>query len=78
MQCQYSNGDCYSEISHHSSIISNHIFYVFKQIQILCESDEYFIVEEGNDFGLSIIFPFITVPLSSISLMLIKLQLKIG
>ncbi len=26
---------------------------VFKQIQILCESDEYFIVEEGNDFGLS-------------------------
>lgn len=26
---------------------------VFKQIKILCESDEYYIVEEGNDFGLS-------------------------
>lgn len=26
---------------------------VFKQIQILCESDEYFIIEEGNSFGLS-------------------------
>ncbi len=26
---------------------------VFKQIQILCESDEYYIIEEGNDFGLS-------------------------
>ena len=26
---------------------------VFKQIQILCESDEYYIVKEGSDFGLS-------------------------
>lgn len=26
---------------------------VFKQIQILCESDEYYIIEEGNSFGLS-------------------------
>lgn len=26
---------------------------VFKQIEILCESDDYYIVEEGNDFGLS-------------------------
>lgn len=26
---------------------------VFKQIQILCESDEYYIIEEGNNFGLS-------------------------
>ena len=26
---------------------------VFKQIHILCESDEYYIIEEGNDFGLS-------------------------
>lgn len=26
---------------------------VFKQIKILCESDEYYIIEEGNDFGLS-------------------------
>ena len=26
---------------------------VFKQIRILCESDDYYIVEEGNDFGLS-------------------------
>ena len=26
---------------------------VFKQIQILCESDEYYIVKEGNNFGLS-------------------------
>lgn len=26
---------------------------VFKQIRILCESDEYFIVEEGNNYGLS-------------------------
>lgn len=26
---------------------------VFKQIQILCESDEYYIIEEGNAFGLS-------------------------
>ncbi len=26
---------------------------VFKQIQVLCESDEYFIIEEGNSFGLS-------------------------
>lgn len=26
---------------------------VFKQIKILCESDEYYIVEEGNSFGLS-------------------------
>ncbi len=25
----------------------------FKQIQILCESDEYYIIEEGNSFGLS-------------------------
>lgn len=26
---------------------------VFKQINILCKSDEYYIVEEGNDYGLS-------------------------
>ena len=26
---------------------------LFKQIQILCESDEYYIVEEGNSYGLS-------------------------
>ncbi|MBQ8803538.1 MAG: hypothetical protein IJZ53_07900 [Tyzzerella sp.] len=26
---------------------------VFKQIEILCESDDYYIIEEGNDFGLS-------------------------
>lgn len=26
---------------------------MFKQIQILCESDEYYIIEEGNSFGLS-------------------------
>ena len=26
---------------------------VFKQIQILCESDEYYIIEEGNSIGLS-------------------------
>lgn len=26
---------------------------VFKQIRILCESDEYYIIEEGNSFGLS-------------------------
>lgn len=26
---------------------------VFKQIQILCESDEYYIVEEGNNYGLT-------------------------
>lgn len=26
---------------------------VFKQINILCESDEYYIIEEGNSFGLS-------------------------
>ena len=26
---------------------------VFKQIQILCESDEYYIIKEGNSFGLS-------------------------
>ncbi len=26
---------------------------VFKQIQILCESEEYYIVEAGNDYGLS-------------------------
>ena len=26
---------------------------VFKQIQVLCESDEYYIVEEGSSFGLS-------------------------
>lgn len=26
---------------------------IFKQIKILCESDEYYIVEEGNSFGLS-------------------------
>lgn len=26
---------------------------VFKQIHILCKSDEYYIVEEGNDYGLS-------------------------
>lgn len=26
---------------------------VFKQIQVLCESDEYYIIEEGNSFGLS-------------------------
>lgn len=26
---------------------------VFKQIKILCESDEYYIVEEGNSYGLS-------------------------
>lgn len=26
---------------------------VFKQIKILCESDEYYIIEEGNAFGLS-------------------------
>ncbi len=26
---------------------------VFKQIQILCESDEYYIVKEGSDYGLS-------------------------
>lgn len=26
---------------------------LFKQIQILCESDEYYIVEEGSDYGLS-------------------------
>jgi hypothetical protein len=25
----------------------------FKQIKILCESDDYYIIEEGNDFGLS-------------------------
>lgn len=26
---------------------------IFKQIRILCESDEYYIVESGNDYGLS-------------------------
>ena len=26
---------------------------VFKQIQILCESEEYYIVETGSDYGLS-------------------------
>lgn len=26
---------------------------VFKQIKILCESDEYYIVETGNDYGLA-------------------------
>lgn len=26
---------------------------VFKQIKVLCESDEYYIIEEGNKFGLS-------------------------
>ena len=26
---------------------------VFKQINILCESDTYYIVEEGNSYGLS-------------------------
>jgi len=26
---------------------------VFKQINILCESDDYYIIEEGNSFGLS-------------------------
>lgn len=26
---------------------------VFKQIEILCEGDEYYIVQEGNDYGLS-------------------------
>ena len=26
---------------------------VFKQIKILCESDEYYIIEKGNSFGLS-------------------------
>ena len=26
---------------------------VFKQIKILCESDDYYIIEDGNDFGLS-------------------------
>ena len=26
---------------------------VFKQIKILCESDDYYTIEEGNDFGLS-------------------------
>ena len=26
---------------------------LFKQIKILCESDEYYIVEEGSDYGLS-------------------------
>ena len=26
---------------------------VFKQIKILCESDDYYIIEEGNSFGLS-------------------------
>lgn len=26
---------------------------VFKQIKVLCESDEYYIVEEGNDYGLA-------------------------
>ena len=26
---------------------------VFKQIQILCESDEYYIVATGSDYGLS-------------------------
>lgn len=26
---------------------------VFKQIHVLCESDEYYIIEEGNSFGLS-------------------------
>ena len=26
---------------------------VFKQIHILCESDEYYIVESGNSYGLA-------------------------
>ena len=26
---------------------------VFKQIKILCESEEYYVVEEGNDYGLA-------------------------
>ena len=26
---------------------------VFKQIKILCESEEYYVVESGNDYGLS-------------------------
>ena len=26
---------------------------IFKQIHILCESDEYYIVEEGSDYGLA-------------------------
>ncbi len=26
---------------------------VFKQVNILCESDDYYIVESGSDYGLS-------------------------
>ena len=26
---------------------------VFKQVEILCESEEYYIIEEGNSYGLS-------------------------
>ena len=28
-------------------------FAVFRQVKILCESDEYYIVESGNEYGLS-------------------------
>lgn len=43
-----------SEIRSLKGVFSiNKGYAVFKQIRILCESDDYYIVEEGNDFGLS-------------------------
>lgn len=31
----------------------NRGYAVFRQVQILCESDEYYIVQSGDDYGLS-------------------------
>lgn len=31
----------------------NRGYAVFRQVQILCESDDYYIVQSGNDYGLS-------------------------
>lgn len=43
-----------SEIRSLNGVYSiNKGYAVFKQIKILCESDDYYIIEEGNDFGLS-------------------------
>ena len=43
-----------SQISSLKGVYSiNKGYAVFKQIKILCESDDYYIIEEGNDFGLS-------------------------
>ena len=35
------------------ALFINKGYAVFKQIQILCESEEYYIVETGNDYGLA-------------------------